>query len=874
MKKILSIQNNIFPNIIQQAFKLFFSKTNTLIIVSILLYSFAYAGPIDLSGMGGCSSSGKIYVSNVNVYLDQINSYNSNFPDRRNQIVYDNATFEEAQINYEIISSIIEYAKINGCEVIFNDRSGTFIDIFPNPEENIFLHAIPTGEQELPYGTKVRRYVMPIFDLTGFGNIIDGGKKILRVNGLALMKKFYNDLDAIKGICVSDLGKEKCGKPSMKDLCDIYGDKNPKELQADPAYKNALTAFMTCPICIDDDCREGGISLPNDVLEAFEVENRARGNLGQSPLSLAEFLTEKFWYSVFYSDGCAPQATKPISKTSLSIRNFSIRTGTSFLIFDKPILFGDCAAQADKAKCDKPIEDYYTTCGFDRSDLPVHRPEVLNGVFIESCCRDIPNYTSCDLNRARREATFYNVDMTNLSNGLRIERSKGVVSVYCDLSGFTDTGYSVESSENCHLLKSSVGGGLDGNCSIRSQNDHCGVFCTNVYSNERSEQLVSIENSCNTHVNGNNIYGRTGSTGAIYSDSGILSKGIDCKRVSGLWAEGNKINAVRLGISVRSGDQGYGLGGSQGPSEDVFLNGNSIDTGSGAGVSGCQYNHAAFEVINAKNIRITNSECYLHNIAPFVFFRQSSSSRLESISISGCKVYNPCKNYIYANIPHMGGVPQRDCSDVRVHGGLTISNTDFIINQCHANPYPDEFYYCDEVDHRNYGIDLREDLFVPTQIKDIRFFNFSTSTPRIAVLDLPYVNVTNISGGEVLKTYWENPEQIPMVFTGDAPNCGNVDCSSAMPSNSNRYLQQNIGQEKGLITPNPASTEIDIQIPFAQKSIVQIIDVTGKVIYDKILLDKENLNVNIDNLANGLYFVLIQSGNEILNTKFIKAAQK
>ena len=70
------------------------------------------------------------------------------------------------------------------------------------------------------------------------------------------------------------------------------------------------------------------------------------------------------------------------------------------------------------------------------------------------------------------------------------------------------------------------------------------------------------------------------------------------------------------------------------------------------------------------------------------------------------------------------------------------------------------------------------------------------------------------------------------------------------------------------VFPNPAHTELNIQLP-AQQALdrVAITDVTGKI----VLKQDHNLNqINVSDLANGLYFIEAHSGKEKFVNKFIK----
>ena len=70
------------------------------------------------------------------------------------------------------------------------------------------------------------------------------------------------------------------------------------------------------------------------------------------------------------------------------------------------------------------------------------------------------------------------------------------------------------------------------------------------------------------------------------------------------------------------------------------------------------------------------------------------------------------------------------------------------------------------------------------------------------------------------------------------------------------------------VFPNPAHTELNIQLPEQETlDCVAITDITGKI----VLKQDQNLNqINVSNLANGLYFIEAHSGNKKFQTKFIK----
>lgn len=70
------------------------------------------------------------------------------------------------------------------------------------------------------------------------------------------------------------------------------------------------------------------------------------------------------------------------------------------------------------------------------------------------------------------------------------------------------------------------------------------------------------------------------------------------------------------------------------------------------------------------------------------------------------------------------------------------------------------------------------------------------------------------------------------------------------------------------VFPNPTHAELNLQLPEQQiLDRVAITDITGKIVLEQV----QNLNqINVSDLANGLYFIEVHSGNEKFITKFIK----
>jgi hypothetical protein len=68
------------------------------------------------------------------------------------------------------------------------------------------------------------------------------------------------------------------------------------------------------------------------------------------------------------------------------------------------------------------------------------------------------------------------------------------------------------------------------------------------------------------------------------------------------------------------------------------------------------------------------------------------------------------------------------------------------------------------------------------------------------------------------------------------------------------------------IYPNPASTEINISN--AENSTIQLLDLMGKVVLTKNIVDNNDV-ITTAQLANGTYFVRITTENETVTRKII-----
>jgi len=69
--------------------------------------------------------------------------------------------------------------------------------------------------------------------------------------------------------------------------------------------------------------------------------------------------------------------------------------------------------------------------------------------------------------------------------------------------------------------------------------------------------------------------------------------------------------------------------------------------------------------------------------------------------------------------------------------------------------------------------------------------------------------------------------------------------------------------------PNPAQSELNIQLTTAVEKI-QVIDVLGKILFEKKTNNQQNLKINISQFQNGVYFVKAYSTQGVVVKKFVK----
>jgi len=92
--------------------------------------------------------------------------------------------------------------------------------------------------------------------------------------------------------------------------------------------------------------------------------------------------------------------------------------------------------------------------------------------------------------------------------------------------------------------------------------------------------------------------------------------------------------------------------------------------------------------------------------------------------------------------------------------------------------------------------------------------------------------------------------------------------------NPHKTSVQNINKSIGIsVYPNPASSSVNVKLDFdkaSDKVAVRVIDIAGRTYYRNDLSNVKNevLNIPVNSLANGQYFVIVVSDEGTSSQKF------
>jgi M6 family metalloprotease-like protein len=194
-----------------------------------------------------------------------------------------------------------------------------------------------------------------------------------------------------------------------------------------------------------------------------------------------------------------------------------------------------------------------------------------------------------------------------------------------------------------------------------------------------------------------------------------------------------------------------------------------------------------------------------------------------------------------------------DSSDNAIPGsGLLVYriNTD-LYGYGNRNGSPDEVY----IFRPNGTIDFNSTIKFANFCKEKNRTSIGyNSNPKIFLSDGTYENISITDIGNCDST---------IKFYVTIP--GSVPCITDVEDNENENLQIHL-------FPNPAINTINIGLEYYNITKIQIVDMMGKTVknIENIQLQNNSMTIDIIELANGIYNVIIISDNQIITKKFVK----
>lgn len=207
--------------------------------------------------------------------------------------------------------------------------------------------------------------------------------------------------------------------------------------------------------------------------------------------------------------------------------------------------------------------------------------------------------------------------------------------------------------------------------------------------------------------------------------------------------------------------------------------------------------------------------------------------------------------------------------DFSVIEGQNISNTYAFIN------YPDA--YVESIDSIQIGDNYRKrfNIRYTNQFYNYDFGDYEDSLVATYIIEgigsqygptLAFLlnNGYTLNNKYELICYFENGEQLYSLFSEFA------NCDSTYIDYTNDIIEQNLVNIEVNIYPNPANTFLTISSQLITPQMIEIYDLTGKIICVKVSGDNKNITLDISNFSSGTYLIKLITANKILISKFIK----
>lgn len=256
-----------------------------------------------------------------------------------------------------------------------------------------------------------------------------------------------------------------------------------------------------------------------------------------------------------------------------------------------------------------------------------------------------------------------------------------------------------------------------------------------------------------------------------------------------------------------------------------------------------------------------------------------------TINETACSAYtSPSGNHTWTSSGiYMDTIPNAAACDSIITIDLTINNSDSMLYLTVCNSYtsPSGNYtwtssniYYDTIAN-SHGCDSL--LIIDLTINNIDILvnqNETTLTANTSGDSYQWLDCDNgnsIITGEVNQYYTATTNgNYAVIVTGN----GCTDTSSCYSIISAGFLENKFETEI-FISPNPANTGTTISFVLLnnENMMIKLINGTGQIVYSRIVensaLGNYNLEIKTDDLANGLYFIVIQNGSKQINSKLI-----
>lgn len=232
---------------------------------------------------------------------------------------------------------------------------------------------------------------------------------------------------------------------------------------------------------------------------------------------------------------------------------------------------------------------------------------------------------------------------------------------------------------------------------------------------------------------------------------------------------------------------------------------------------------------------------------------------------SDCRRYSGSRSY--------GGSYSINIQDNSGTASSTYTNEDFDVRA--YNLITIEFYFY------AYSMENGEDFWVQyydgsawrTVASYARGTNFNNGTFYVATVDINNSNYNFPSNAE-FRFRCDASGNADDVYIDDVTITATDGSAKMASSNSIKPLyslrtveEQTI--EEFVIYPNPANSEININLPIEDNTVAYIYNITGALIQE-VNLANDLTRVDINDLAPGLYMIAVSDGDEVYTQKFLK----